>query len=33
VEEMADERGGQTFDELMFFMAARITEGRWIYRF
>jgi hypothetical protein len=30
---MADERGGQTFDELMFFMAARIKEGRWIYRF
>jgi hypothetical protein len=33
VEQMTDERGGQTFDQLWFFIAAKITEQRWIYRF
>jgi hypothetical protein len=32
VEDVTDEWSGQTFDELKFFMAARIAEGRWIYR-
>ena len=30
VEDVTDEWRGQTFDELKFFMTARITEGRWI---
>lgn len=33
VEEMTDEWGGQSFDELLSFMGATITEGRWIFRF
>ncbi len=33
VEQVTDERGGQTFDQLWFFIGAKITEGRWIYRF
>ena len=32
VEDVTDEWSGQTFAELKFFMAARIAEGRWIYR-
>jgi hypothetical protein len=32
VEQMADERRGQTFDQLLFFIGPKITEGRWIYR-
>jgi hypothetical protein len=32
VEDVTDEWRGQTFAELKFFMAARIAEGRWIYR-
>lgn len=30
VEDVTDEWSGQTFDELKFFMAARIAKGRWI---
>ena len=33
VEDMTDKWRRQTFDELKFFIAGRITEGSWIYRF
>jgi hypothetical protein len=32
VEEMTDERRGQTFEQLSFFIGPKITEERWIYR-
>jgi hypothetical protein len=32
MEEMPDERRGQTFDQLSFFIGPKITEERWIYR-
>jgi hypothetical protein len=31
-EEMTDERRGQTFEQLSFFIGPKITEERWIYR-
>jgi hypothetical protein len=33
VKEVTDERGGQTFEQLWFFIGGKITEGRWIFRF
>lgn len=33
VEQVTDERAGQTFDQLWFFIGAKVTEGRWIFRF
>jgi hypothetical protein len=33
VKEVTDERGGQAFDQLLFFIGAKIPEGRWIFRF
>jgi len=31
-EEVADQRGGQTMDQLLFFMAVKVVK-RWIFRF
>jgi hypothetical protein len=33
VEQVTDERSGETFDQLWFFIGAKIREGRWIFRF
>ena len=30
VEQVTDERAGHTFDQLWFFIGAKVTERRWI---
>lgn len=33
MEQMTDKRARQTFDQLWLFIGAKVTEGRWIFRF